>query len=666
MAVSYTSKKCDSCGGGLEYIKARKVWQCRYCGQEIVREESYDGLFTIKNVVRQALADVAYRRMDQAQKNLTECEKIDSGYIGTLLARICFRLIAFITPGACPAEEAAGLSQRLKNDYAALKARGAVEEDEEALYEFLADADSAADIFATMVLVFDSLGDTCRTEYAMKLLEPEKVYSKPCNRDLLTYSLKHGLLDTARAIAANTAALDQHSALDVILDHCPDTQEKAEMAAGLLAAGAYTSQDRAHMQSYLSGADSPGTKAALLAACKGTGAMPDMESMVRYVLSQCSGQELEGALEGVCSGHLHDSELYYLLEYALSEQADKAELILAKLAASGQFALISGKHLRTLFLDTSRSAQDRLRIWRALAPFQLDNKAAGAVVSDYLCGGGEGEKDSPADRDVILSVLLEQVKAVQPACLERYLSQCTLDGARKPQVVKALFALEDMRPSYFSDTLGSYLRRSPDEPAVTQAVTDALIQAGLTLSSAALSDLICAKGGPAAEKVELLRRLEQNGCALRADALSLYLETACVNGFFEEEMLAYLYDRVPAVSERGISSYVLHCSSVNKAQNAAALAAKQATPFGCAVCQVVHLSHRISCSLAQAYLLTSADPCDTASSLLRAMAGNTKLTADIQVDGGMVRFKKYVKENRAALSALTAALCEEHRLFSAF
>ena len=147
MAVSYSAKKCDSCGGSLEYIKEKKVWRCRYCGQEIVREEQYDGLFTIKNVARQSVLDTAYRRMDQANQNLTECEKIDARYIGTLIARICYRLIAVITPEACRAEEARGMYQRLKDDYAALRQRGdAIDEDEEALYEFFGSADSGEDL----------------------------------------------------------------------------------------------------------------------------------------------------------------------------------------------------------------------------------------------------------------------------------------------------------------------------------------------------------------------------------------------------------------------------------------------------------------------------------------------------------------------------------------
>ena len=122
MAVSYSAKKCDSCGGSLEYIKEKKVWRCRYCGQEIVREEQYDGLFTIKNVARQSVLDTAYRRMDQANQNLTECEKIDARYIGTLIARICYRLIAVLTPEACRAEE---LVKMIKTSNARKRSRAA-------------------------------------------------------------------------------------------------------------------------------------------------------------------------------------------------------------------------------------------------------------------------------------------------------------------------------------------------------------------------------------------------------------------------------------------------------------------------------------------------------------------------------------------------------------
>ena len=662
MAVSYSAKKCDSCGGSLEYIKEKKVWRCRYCGQEIVREEQYDGLFTIKNVARQSVLDTAYRRMDQANQNLTECEKIDARYIGTLIARICYRLIAVITPEACRAEEARGMYQRLKDDYAALRQRGdAIDEDEEALYEFFGSADSASDAFATLILVFDTLGDAGRTEHLFQLLEPEKIYSKFCNRDLLTYALKHEKFDLARPIAANTTHLDLPTALHIVPQKCPDGEEKAEMAAKLLGDGAYDSQDRQQVRDYLASPDSCRTKAAVVKACKGTGAMPDMETIVQHVLSQAGPEETSCVLDGVCSGSLPDSELYYLMEYGLSERAEKAILILDRIVDSGQFSVIGAKQLGLVFPDTRRPAGERLAIWEHLQRLRLDNKAVETVLMNYLCTGA----DTPEDRKILLDALLSRVSAVSPTCMERYLQGCTLDGDGKPAVVASLLALKDMKPGFFSELLGKYVRRTPDSEAVTKAVVDVLLQAGLTLDAGSINDLIC-RSGPAAEKVELLQRLEHNGCRLRADALSVYLENCGAD--FREELFAYLFERASVVSEKALSNYVLSCACTfsTKAQNALALSQKQATPFGASMCQIVHLSHRISCNLAQGYLLTTGDPYETAAAVLNAMSGSSKLTADMEVDGRTTRMKKYVKENRGSLSPLTAQLCEDYKLFSLF
>lgn len=662
MAVSYSAKKCDSCGGSLEYIKAKKLWQCRYCGQEVVREEQYDGLFTIKNVARQSIIDTAYRRMDQASKNLTECEKIDSRYIGTVIARICYRLIAVITPGACQAEEARGMYQRLKDDYSSLRERSdSIDEDEEALYEFFSSADSAADAFATLILVFDTLGDVQRTEYLFNLLEPEKIYSKACNKDLLTYALKHEKLEMAETIAGNTNNLDMRSALDVILERCPDGENKAAMAGKLLRSGAYNAQDRSKVQNYIASGDSCGTKAAILSACKDTGAMPDMESIVQYVLSQATAEETAVILDGVCTGHLYDSDLYFLMEYGLSEKADKAALILDKIAASGQFSVIGAKQLSIVFLDTKRTSEERLAVWAHLQKLRLDNKAADVVLTSYLCSCA----DSPEDRLAILNVLCPLVNAVSPSSLERYLLGCTFDGENKPRIIGLLFSLKDMKPSFFNDVLGKYIRKSPDDKETTNQVVGALIQAGLVLDAGSVNDVIC-KDGDASEKVEMLRQMEQNGCRLRPDALSVYLEKCSAN--FQEELFVYLFERTSIVSEKAISNYVLHCASSSpaKAQNAAALSEKQAAPFGTAMCRIAHLSHRISCNLAQAYLLTASDSYETASALLQSMARNAKLAADIDVDGRPVRLKKYVKDNRGSLSPLTAQLCEDNRLFSVF
>ena len=659
MAVSYSSKKCDSCGGSLEYIKEKKVWRCKYCGQELVREEQYDGLFTIKNVVRQTIIDTAYRRLQKARENLSECEKIDSKYVGTMIARICCRMISVITPGACSPEEMRGSFQRLKDDYTQLKEKDSgIGEDEEVLYGFL----DSADAYAVLILVFDTLGDVQRTELLLKMLEPGKVYSKECNKDLLTYFLKNQQMEIADAILSNTNNLDLHSSLDIVLEKCPDVPEKAGMVQKLLEQGAYNSQDRSRMQTYICGEDSCGTKAAVLHACKGLNLLPDMEYIVQYVLSQTDAGQTACALEGICDGNLRDSELYYLLEYALTAEAEKACVILEKIENSGQFAILNAKQLGRHFLDSDRPAEERLKIWEKLQLFRLENKAAELVFTRYLCDG----EDTPDSREKILTALLAFVDVITPTGLMQYLNTCTLDQENKPQIVQAIFTRPEMKPAYFSDALSQYIRKSPDAPEVQKEVISSLIQAGLTMDAGGINEYICGPKDSPSEKVELLRQLEQNGSCPRPDSLSLYLEKC--EDVYSEELFAYLWKHSSVISEKALANYVLYCASgaPAKAQNAAELSKKRGAAFGAGSCEITHLQHKIFCNLAQAYLLITQDAAETASALLQSMAAQTKLTSDIRVDGNVVRFKKYLKENRSALSPLTVRLCEEHRLFSLF
>lgn len=154
MAVSFVARKCTQCAGKLQYIKEKKIWKCLYCGAEIEKQEQYDGLFTIKNVVRQSLLDTAYRRLDSAFKNLIECEKIDSRYVGTVIAKLAYDVTRVITPGACDQKDVKSIFAQLRKTYEQLKSTGAtISDDEEALYEFLEEPD----IFATLILVYDSL-----------------------------------------------------------------------------------------------------------------------------------------------------------------------------------------------------------------------------------------------------------------------------------------------------------------------------------------------------------------------------------------------------------------------------------------------------------------------------------------------------------------------------
>lgn len=146
-------------------------------------------------------------------KNLVECEKIDSRYIGTLIAKISYEMITVTTQGACSERDAKSIFTQLKKNYEQLKSISpSITDEEEALYEFLEESD----IYATLVLVFDSLNDSVRRDYVTKLLNAKEIYSKDTNGNLLSYAIKTEKTDMIDDIISNADNLDVRFAISEV------------------------------------------------------------------------------------------------------------------------------------------------------------------------------------------------------------------------------------------------------------------------------------------------------------------------------------------------------------------------------------------------------------------------------------------------------------------
>lgn len=308
MGVSFVARKCTQCAGRLQYIKEKKLWKCLYCGAEIERQEQYDGLFTIKNVVRQCLLDTAFRRLDSAAKNLVECEKIDSRYVGTLIAKITHEMISVITPGACSERDVRNLFAQLKKNYELLRGISpTVTEEEEVLYEFLEEPD----IFATLVLVYDSLNDSARRDYVLQMLDAKQVYSKDANGNLLTYALKNGRQDLADDVLSNTNNINVSMALSEVLQKYPDGDKKREHIADLIKTHALAHEDCAVIEKYLtSPCDSIDTKATVINAAVANGMDVSLEFVVRNILPVAGNENTLSILDAYCSKKLVDDDVF--------------------------------------------------------------------------------------------------------------------------------------------------------------------------------------------------------------------------------------------------------------------------------------------------------------------------------------------------------------------
>lgn len=663
MAVSYSSRKCDSCGGSMDYNRSEKVWVCRYCGQKVVREEKYDGLFTIKNVARQVILNVAYRRMDGARSDLAECEKIDSSYVGTIIARICYNFAALITPQGCRETERKATLQRLKSDYERLASRDdGIAEDEETFYEFIGESDDSDDANAVLLMTFDTLGDKKRGELALQSLDAGKIYSREINKDLLPWCLKNDKMDLAKQVVANKGNIEPHTAMLTVLSKATDGDNKREMIRLLLEQKALTQEDRTTVKNYLCGDDSCQTKATLISAGFSLGFLPPINTVIERVLAPADPDSLRLALQGVCSPSIHDSDLYELMGYALNEDVEKSKIILDAISASGRYVALNSKMITQVFRSPRRSSEERMQLWQSMKDFKADPRALSVAFADVLCTCS----DSPEVREGLLRELLHSVPAVSASTLEKYLLECTYDGENKAAIVKMLLELPDARPGQYGDLLGKYLARSPDSPQARAAVVDVMIGAGMPISGSAVTDLICSDSMPTDKKMEMLRRLEDNGSRPRSDALSVYLERC--GGNCDYTLINYLYRVSTGISPEAIRNFVLGGSSASTGKVAAAqrLADKLSLPFGSSSCTVTFCGEHIRCSLLQAYCILAPDPYDVGTQMVRAMSSVSRMGQNIEVNGGSVRFKKYLKDRRGQLSPVADRLCDEQKLFSLF
>lgn len=655
MASNYKRLKCDSCAGSLEYDRERKVWVCQYCGNQIRREEEYDGLYTIKNVVKQTIIDLAYNRLDSAQKNLIECEKIDSSYVGTIIAKLCLQMFQLITPGACPDGTSKALLAQMKRSYQSLQEIDAgVSAQEEALYEALENADDALGV---LILVFDSLGAAAHLEFVEKFLQAENIYSVSLNEKLLHYAMKNGKRELEEKILHNTDNIDCHRAFFQVLKTYPDGEEKRGHIKSLAAGTALAPEERKEIEAYLiESQDALETKITVYQSAFASGVTAALQCVEETILSRglSSPQPAESLMETVIKSRPKDAELNGLIEKIYSEhEGGMAGKEMTMIAEGGLFYIVPVRIVTGMLCREDLTTEEKLHLLKLAENKEMSQKNNDAILAAYL-----SENRSPMEERLeVLEELLRHVQAVATTTLENYVLYCSQDGAGKCEIVERLFSL-DLNLSFFRDLLKNYLKRSADNEDVRERIVEILVSKGLTVDASSLLDYAC-EG-----KLELVRTMLAKGMSVRSDTLSAYLERAEV---IEPEYLSLFHKPDSIISEKALCNYVLYGREAQgtKAPNALVFSEKTAGAFGHQTCTVLHLNNRITCNLFQAYTLIARDSEETVRTLVNAMKNaEAKLNPSIRVNENSMKFKRYIVDHKECLGDMTRKICEENNVFS--
>lgn len=667
MAVNFIARKC-ACGGKLEFDPAKKIWICKYCGTVVEREATFDkvqvdGIEGISDVVRQTLMDVANNKMESAGKNLEDCERKNHKHVGTLIANISYNM-AMISV-ARSQDEARGYLDKVKLYAKRLNEEfPSIAEDEINMYE--AFGEGVADIYANLLVVFDTLNDGGRVEYISSKLRPAEIFSEHANGSLLKISLKRENYDVAEAVIRNTNHIDRKSGLQELMLHYPDNGRKQELLGLVFQPQAAGNIPKNFFEQYFGeSADTIRTKAYILRLLAGADIKCNAETVAKALHGQMDGydsaKEVFLALyETKVSDHETEAILVFCLMENQSHEVIKA--FFDALLEKGVFVQLNSRAIISYMDGSPGTAEEKLEVLERMFRFEVDGKSKDAVYNYYL----NNNQDAYSDRVRIIDFLLTEECPISNTTARSYIVRTVVDGEGKLPIVEKIFET-GINKTYLGDLLSEYLLSSADPEGVKAAVSDCLIGKGFKVDSNVLTQYITSDIDAIDARIEKAKRLIANGTSVKADCLENYILSVKEPADFSEQMFNLLAGYSFTVGFAAYTRFLLFCKDIDKVRHHAKLAGVFSGDLNGTQTTVKHGIDSVVCNLLQAYMLTTADSYDVAKAIVGDLLGaKVKLNTEVVVNGNTMKFKKYVGERKAILSPLTLQLCEENKMFSLF
>lgn len=666
MGSNYKDLRCTGCNGTLEYRKEKKAYECIYCGNLIRREEQYDGLYTIKNVVKQVLTDLAYGRLESAQKNVIECEKIASSYVGTVIAQICMKYYLLTTPGACQDSEVKSIySQVLRLKEKLNEIDSNISAEEQALYESFEDG---SDAFGVLLLVFDSLKAGVHFDFVKEFFDASLVYSRVLNARLLNYALKKNDTEMAGKIFANSDNIDCRSALLILLNTYADSEQKRSYMDEIFSKAELQEDDYKQFEKYLNETqDQVETKVHLYTNAVKYHKAPSIRCVLDHILSEngIENIQVERVLNAFCSKSPRDAELYELVEEMYTKHTGAVAINeLQILLGSSLFIKPSVNMIWAMLSNSEWSAQERAQMLELSQQCKIDAKSNDVIMSNILLK----LKEDVDTRVLLINKMTEYVKTISTMSMTEYILKSNLDGERKPEIMGLIFQL-DVNMSFYRDVLSKYMASDVDSPEVKKQIVQMLGSKGLNVDSDVLVNMACeATSENFMEAVTFIQTSLNNGARLENHALSTYLEKVSPKNY-HKELISILHTTCSRITDKALTNYVLYTNDAYnvKVQNSVVFAEQNGKSFGTSACSITYLNSKIQCNLFQAYVLMTKDSVEVTETIVNAMKNSgAKLNQTMRVGDAEVKFKKFVTDYKSRLSETTLMICEKNKVFSLF
>lgn len=667
MAINFIARKC-ACGGKLEFDPQKKIWVCKYCGTVVEREATFDkvqvdGIEGISDVVRQTLMDIANNKMDSASRNLEDCERKNHKHVGTLIANISYNLSMISCAGS--QDEARGFldkvkvyARRLQSEYPVIG------EDEINLYE--AFGEGVADIYANLLVVFDTLNDSGRIEYVSSKMHLGEIFSEYANKNLLKIALKRQNYDIAEAVVDNIGHIDKKYSLQEILMNYPIQEKKLGMVDKLFSVQTAEALGKGFFEQYFGkSSDSIELKTAIISKLSSTNLRCNAESIVKAVCNQMDNYEnSKEVFLALYETKISDQETEALLVFCLmvNKEYYVIKAFFDALSEKSVFVQLSSRAVISFLDSFPLGVYEKKEIVKKMFGFEIDAKSKDAVYNYYLNNNND-EKDVRVD---IIGALLTEGCPISNGTVKNYVVKTSRDEENKLNIIKLIFAT-GINKTYLGDLLSEYLLSECDEKSIKDEISELLIDEGFKIDSDVFTQYVSNSTDSVDIKIAKIKKFVQNGTMVKADCLENYILSIGKTNEFSEEIFNLLSKNTFTFSANAYFKYLVDCHDIDKVRHSSKIMSSVMADLSSAHIGFSHAGNSINGNVLQAYVLCAGDSYDVVKAIVADLIGHkVKLNTEMAVNGNMTKFKKYVGDNKVSLSPLTLQICEENRMFSLF
>lgn len=665
MASTFTAQRCEDCSGSLEFDKVRKIWFCPYCGKEYERDlhvdkVQIDGVAGINDVVRATLSDITKYDFSSAQKNLSECEKVNPNHVGTIISNICFYLFSASVASTKDdmqkyLAKTTYYSKLLNEEYPN------ADQDEVKIYDYC----NNPDIYAILYIAYNSIGNHERETLIYNYVQIDPIVEPRINRSLLTLSIKKNKLDDVDKIVDKISFIDKRFTLNEILKKYPDGKRKKEIITNLFNANAFTDKDEKLIESYVKTTSDHSDTKFLVFACAANHKIPiNITQLLTDSLMQCTNpDEAKEIFNSLSTIRLSRDDVQIVLDYCLSKNCPNDEVAIAGLhylKESDALYQIDKDDIIPFIQNKTYPVDELVSIIDVMfSEFKIQTKDRDDITSFVLLQ----YKDTMDNRKKIIDVILKYVTSITVKTIEDYVLKVKDDGENKPLVIEQIFKT-GTNVNYLNSLLSKYLVASVDTEEIKLNIVLLLLKHNLTCQPKDFTSFLLSFKNKIPSK--LLEQFKSYNVSPDSNTLIMYFNRGIAN--VDNEFVDYLLRFKMYSNARCIENYILYTKDY---------ASRKVSIFTSLIKNCLdndfksdlsgsYLGNSLKGNLAQIYLLCSNDDAGTKKTIITELLNMMKLSNPMMVNGKSIKFKKFITDNKNNISKDIDNLCQEFGVYKLF